>query len=146
MNKEEALGYQFRTISNEIQRCTEAAISAQNIEDSTGIHSWVMRYLLVTQKKEVFQKDIEEDLDMQRSTASRVLALMEQNGLITRESVDYDKRLKRILPTQKLYERDRVITQEIHRLEEQMRKGISSEEMETFFNVLEKIKENLQLF
>lgn len=48
---------------------------------------------------DVFQKDIENHFGMTRSTASRVISLMEDKNLIIRESVSYDQRLKRLILT-----------------------------------------------
>lgn len=48
---------------------------------------------------DVFQKDIENHFGMTRSTASRVISLMEDKKLILRESVSYDQRLKRLVLT-----------------------------------------------
>jgi DNA-binding MarR family transcriptional regulator len=48
---------------------------------------------------DVFQKDIENHFGMTRSTASRVISLMEDKNLIIRESVSYDQRLKRLVLT-----------------------------------------------
>ena len=48
---------------------------------------------------DVFQKDIENHFGMTRSTASRVISLMEDKNLILRESVSYDQRLKRLVLT-----------------------------------------------
>lgn len=143
MGKERALGYQFRTISNLINRHTDAAMSERNIENLTGVQGWVTRYLLSTKKKQVFQKDIEEDLAMKSSTASRVLKLMEKNGYITREGVESDGRLKQVIPTQKMRDMSSFIVEELINLEWRMREGISEQEMDKFFITLEKIKENL---
>lgn len=51
--------------------------------------------------REIYQHTIEQKFCITRSTASRVLALMEKKGLIARESVAHDARCKRIVLTDK---------------------------------------------
>ena len=51
------------------------------------------------------QKDFEQQFNIRRSTASNILALIEKNGLIQRESVPYDARLKKIVLTDKAIEK-----------------------------------------
>lgn len=51
--------------------------------------------------REIYQHTIERQFCITRSTASRVLALMEKKGLVARESVAHDARCKRIVLTDK---------------------------------------------
>ena len=50
---------------------------------------------------DVFQKDVEEEYSLRPPTATKILKDMEKNGLIRRETVPYDARLKRIVVTEK---------------------------------------------
>ena len=50
---------------------------------------------------DVFQKDVEEEYSLRPPTATKILKDMEKNGLIRRETVPYDARLKRIVETKK---------------------------------------------
>ena len=45
--------------------------------------------------------DVEAAFNLSRSTTTNILQLMEKNGIIRREGVDYDARLKRLVPTEK---------------------------------------------
>ena len=68
---------------------------------------------------------------------------MEKNGLITRQSVPYDARLKKIVLTDKAVEIQNFVNKNLDEFEEGISRGISNEELEVFFGVLEKIRENL---
>ena len=62
----------------------------------------VLRYILMsTLHRDVYQKDIEEEFQIRKSTATGILKLMEKHGFIRRESAQQDARLKRIVPTKK---------------------------------------------
>jgi DNA-binding MarR family transcriptional regulator len=56
-------------------------------------------FLARNRDRETYQHTIEQRFCITRSTASRVLALMEKKGMITREPVAHDARCKRIVLT-----------------------------------------------
>ena len=74
-----------------------------------------------------------------------MLKLMETHGLITKEAVPYDARLKKIVLTDKALEIHKQIENNINELEETLSRGITPEEQEIFFKVIEKIKANLEV-
>ena len=51
--------------------------------------------------KEIYQKDIEKNFVVRRSTASGILDTMEKNGMLMRIPSDFDARSKRIVLTDK---------------------------------------------
>lgn len=55
----------------------------------------VIVYLARHDNEEIFPQDIEQRFGVTRSTSCRVLGLMEQKGLIAREPVKRDARLKK---------------------------------------------------
>ena len=73
-----------------------------------------------------------------------MLKLMEKNGLISRQSVDHDARLKKIVLTDKAIKIHKKAVQNIEVLENSIQKGITNEELVAFYNVLDKIKANLE--
>ena len=72
-----------------------------------------------------------------------ILQLMEKNGLIKKESVSRDARLKKLILTPAAIEMQDRIRFGIDTLEAKMREGISDKDLDIFFSVAEKIKENL---
>ena len=100
-------------------------------------------FLMNNADKEIFQKDIEAEFDIARSTVTATLDSMERKGYITREAVERDARLKKITLTQKAVESHNRIVADLEQLETIMFTGVSCEEAETLFNVMDKIKANL---
>ncbi len=100
-------------------------------------------FLMNNADKEIFQKDIEAEFDIARSTVTATLDSMERKGYITREAVERDARLKKITLTQKAVESHNRIVADLEQLERAMFKNISAEEADTLFAVMDKIKENL---
>lgn len=114
------------------------------VDSLTGTHGWVIRYLYENKDNDIFQRDIEKTFGVRRSTVTSMLQIMEKNGLITRGSVPYDSRLKKITPTEKALELHRQISYEIDAIEAELSAGLSEEEIASFIATIEKIKKNLQ--
>lgn len=143
MNTKKHIGFEMRRISNLIKRNIDNAMSGKNFEKLTGMQGRVIGYLCHNINKEIFQKDIENELSIRRSTATTMLQTMEKHGLIKRVSVESDARLKRIIPTEQALKRHKIFEAEIERVEKQVLEGISKNEAETLLTILEKIETNL---
>ena len=68
---------------------------------------------------------------------------MEKNGLILREPVPYDNRLKKIVLTDKALTYRQQVVDDLTDLEEKLIEGISEEDLNIFFRVIEKMMDNL---
>lgn len=95
------------------------------------------------QGKPVFQKDICRILRIRRSTATSMLQDMEKQGLILREPVGNDMRLKKLVLTEKSMYFAKEISEEFALIEESIVSGFTEEEKAQLFNYMERIKENL---
>ena len=94
--------------------------------------------------RDVYQKDLEGEFGITRSTASRVLRLMEQKGLLERQSVPHDARLKKLVLT----ERSRRVLQEMCQtgmtIDARLLRGFSPEEVQTLYGFLDRMFQNLE--
>ncbi len=108
------------------------------------MHGWAIRYLYDNKDKDVFQKDFEKQFCIARSTVTNIIQLLEEKGLVRREFVKSDARLKKVILTQKGIESHEKIEEMITRMNLQMIEGISDEELEIFLNVAEKIRGNIE--
>ena len=142
--KERHLGLEIRTLNNCVKRYIHSTRPPE-FEESTGVHGWAIRYFYENRDKDIFQRDFEARFSIRRSTATNMLKLMEKNGLITRESVPYDARLKKIVLTEKAIEIHHKATQNIKNIENTLKKGITYEELKFFYSVIDKIKANLEV-
>lgn len=144
MHGENDIGFQIRLLSNLIRRDVEKNISVTQPETSCHVHGWAIDYFYQNRDKNVFQKDFEEKFSIRRSTASNMLKLMEKNGYIHRVNVESDARLKKIVLTEKSVTLHEEICKSIENREKRLRNGISEEDLETFFRVINKLKENME--
>ena len=138
------LGFELHRSSRLVKRYMDNDATKLYVDKMTGTHGWAIGFFYHNRDRDVFQKDFEQEFNIRRSTASNILALIEKNGLITRESVPYDARLKKITLTQKALDVQSVVEKAFESLEDTMKKGISEEELEVFFRVIDKINNNLE--
>lgn len=138
------LGFEIHRSSRLVKRFMDNDATKLYVDKMTGTHGWAIGFFYHNRNKDIFQKDFEQEFNIRRSTASNILALMEKNGLITRESVSYDARLKKIVLTQKAIEIHNIVEKAFENLEDIIQKDISAEELEVFYTVLDKINSNLE--
>jgi DNA-binding MarR family transcriptional regulator len=115
------------------------------LERITNANRWVIGFLAEQQQKgkDVFQRDLEETFCVTRSTVSKVLDLMVRKGLVERQAVPHDARLKKLVLTPKaleLSERMRLYAEEVER---EVTAGFSQEEIDTLLDYIERIRKNL---
>ena len=137
IDKENLVGFEIKTVHNLLKRDFDKSPIHDKFKGLTGVQKWVIGYLSEHEGQDVFQRDLEEEFSIRRSTATGILQLMEKNDLIIRQPVSYDARLKKLVLTKKASE----IQHEIH--DKKLREGITEEELELFFKVMKKIKKNL---
>ncbi|MBQ1967500.1 MAG: MarR family transcriptional regulator [Clostridia bacterium] len=138
------LGFEIGRTSRLIKRVLDNNSQKEYIDKLTGTHGWALGYLHRNRDRDIFQKDFEKEFDIRRSTASHILSLMEENGMITRESVPYDARLKKIVLTEKAMNIEEEVMQFFDKLEQEFERNITKEELEIFYSVLDKINDNIE--
>jgi len=142
MEHDGRVGLAIRILSNQIGREFDYQIS--NLPaDITGLQGRVIGFV-IDKSGDVFQKDIEKELDIRRSTATAILQLMEKKGLLTRETVSDDARLKKIVLTDKALGIRNQIKNMLERVESQLISGLTEDEINTFFSVMKKISNNIK--
>ncbi|MGN0802176.1 MAG: MarR family winged helix-turn-helix transcriptional regulator [Candidatus Faecivicinus sp.] len=131
-----------------LANCLSRELGALNAERSSAgisrVNAQILEYLVSHEECDVFQKDIEEEFSIRRSTVSKVVRLMEMKGLIQREAVAQDARLKRLMLTDRAREIHRVASGEFAAFEERATKSLSDGEVQTLRTLLEKISCSLK--
>lgn len=144
MGSDREIGYEIRVLNNTIRNSINSMKLNKAIESNphtTRLHAWVIGFVFHS-KNPVYQKDIETEFQIKRSTASNLLASMEKNGLITRRSVDHDARLKQVILTDKARKMHETFLVTAKKVEENLVRGLSDEELRSFFSTLDKISDN----
>lgn len=141
MGSDREIGYEIRVLNNTIRNSMKLNKAIESNPHTTRLHAWVIGFVFHS-KNPVYQKDIETEFQIKRSTASTLLASMEKNGLITRRSVDHDARLKQVILTDKARKMHETFLVTAKKVEENLARGLSDEELRSFFSTLDKISDN----
>lgn len=136
------IGFRIKCLSNLLKRkMLKDYAGIGGVEELGAGQTWIISF--VAQRGEVFQREIEKHFNMRRSSVTKTLQNMEKGGLIVRTSVEGDARLKKIVLTEKALRFDREIRQSVQATEQELRKGLSAEQIRTFFEVADIIAQNL---
>ena len=144
-NMEPQIGFRIKAINNMIRRNLDIRFAEAGLDEITGMQGPLLGYLDVhTREKNIFQKDLEKEFNIRRSTATVMLQNLEQKGYLVREPVDSDARLKRIVLTKKARQVNRDIRRQIDAFNQELESGLTQEEKETFLRISDKIMKNLE--
>lgn len=131
---------------NKLSHQLKRRMCIQEEEDTltTNMQRLVLHYILFQSlKQDIYQKDVEKEFQIRRSTATGTLQILEKNGFITREPEKKDARLKRLVPTEKAKGVRKHILENIRYIEALLAKDIPREKLEVCTEVLELMSENL---
>ena len=137
------VGHLLGMIHNGAHRCREKDPMLRELEGMTGKNMWIIGYLHHHQDRPVYQKDIEKAFNVTRSTASKVLTLMEKKGFIVRCMVEEDARLRQILLTDAAREIADQMEENRRTMEARLTRGFSEEEKDRLCEYLWRILDNL---
>ena len=84
------IGMLHNLLRRQMACMTKKSANSANV---TGMQAMIVHHLILREKEgDLFQKDIESAFQMRRSTATGILQLMEQHGILRREPVAHDGR------------------------------------------------------
>ena len=136
-------GRLVRMLNHQLKR-NQKPEEALEDDELTPMQRHILNYILLeTLHRDIYQKNIEEEFQVRKSTVSGILKLIEKNGFIYRESVKEDARLKRILPTKKAEALRPSILEHIHETEIRMTEGVSEQDLFLCKKVLYQMCQNL---
>ncbi len=137
---EKDIGAKLKRIMNLTKREIDKSLGEDSITKSQGM---VLRLLYVS-KTPIYQKDIEKELYIRRSTATNILNIMEQRELIKREQNKEDARKKRIIITEKGKKLEQENYCKIEQVENKIKSNLTEEEQNNLFMILDKIEKALK--
>lgn len=109
----------------------------------TGASSCIIAYLHDHNSNDVFQRDLENEFQVRRSSMSKTLSLLEEKGFIQRVAVQSDRRLRKIVLTEKAELVADKLKHSRAMLEKKLTTNISQAELLAFKATLNKMKQNL---
>ena len=103
MKSQYPIGLHINKLSRLISRKVDAAVLSAIDDNITVSQAYVIDFITDNNDRDVFQKDLEMEFDLKRSSVSLMLNNMEKHDLIKRVPVAEDARLKKIILTEKYF-------------------------------------------
>lgn len=103
----------------------------------------IIKYILKHDGKTIYQRDLEEVFNLRRATISGILKTMEKNNVIIRVCDPNDARGKIVIlsdDAKKFFKEKETL---FKKLETDLKKDISKEELEIFYKVILKMRDNI---
>lgn len=103
----------------------------------------IIKYILKHEEETIYQRDLEEVFNLRRATISGILKTMEKNNVIIRVCDPNDARGKIVIlsdDAKKFFKEKETL---FKKLETVLKKDISKEELETFYKVILKMRDNI---
>ena len=135
---------QIRRVDNLIFRRINQFARANGVEQATPMHGWIIEYLYRHRDEPVFQRDIEREFSITRSTVTHILQLMARKGYIRRLSVPQDARLKQLVLTEEgvLFHEKTMLS--FHQTDDYVAGLLTEEENAELLRLLNKLREALK--
>ena len=141
----DTIGYKIRLLHNQIHKRMEAKRQENEKDPLTGMQRWTLGFLRDHDGEDIYQKDIETEFSVSRATASNMLAVMERKGLLQREAVAHDARLKKLVLTEKARALVDRSEQDMRDMEALLSKGLSETEIKNLKKYLDQMLLNLDV-
>ena len=130
---------QIRRVDNLIFRKINQFARENGVEQATPMHGWIIEYLYRHRDAAVFQRDIDREFSITRSTVTNILQLMERKGYIARQSVAQDARLKQLVLTEKGRQFHENTMLALHQTDEYVASLLTEEENTELLRLLNKL-------
>ncbi|MGE7839847.1 MarR family winged helix-turn-helix transcriptional regulator [Lysinibacillus sp. NPDC093712] len=134
-------------ILREIGMISRALDSISNIEfkeyDLTkGQYLYLVR---ICENPGIIQEKLAEMIKVDRTTAARAIKKLEMNGFIEKKEDDYNKKIKKLFPTEKGKVIFPIIKRENDYSNSVALAGFSEREAETIFHLLQRVRKNIEV-
>ncbi len=140
MHNTEHMGPLFKVIGNAV----DSDISRQvNKTGLTSAQMFILHFLSKQPENEIFQKDLEQALELSHATVAGIISRLEAKGFLKLVPSEKDKRCKQIVATEKAMEVDEKTDAVINAAESQLLTGFSDEEKTQLRSYLNRLLGNL---
>lgn len=134
--------YQIKNLNHTIMRyCSKNKDIKENLPTPAQMQ---ILHFIGSKNEKVYQRDIAKALGLRRATLSEILKTMERNELISKVADKDDTRIKEIILSKKAKQKFISAKKSLEKTEETIIQDIDSKDLEIFFKVIKKMKNNLE--
>lgn len=140
------VGIKIKKVQSLIRKTVHSSEPFKSNEELTNVIGWTIGFISRRDALgiETYQKDVESEFKISRSTATGLLQNMEKLGYLYREVSTEDSRLKRIVLTEKAIELNKKVINTFEQIENTLLIGFSEEEKTKLLEYLSRLENNLE--
>lgn len=138
------IGFQIHGLSHMIHWITRQYEGEDGQRAGVGVYGWLIGFIYDNRDKDIYQRDLQQQFSVRRSTMTGILQTMEKEGMIIRRPVEWDARLKKIELTEKAIQLQEGFQKNIAEIEARLSSGLTPEEKQTFIALCEKIRKAIE--
>ncbi len=140
---ERDIWYEIKSLKNEFIRRNFKKRPDFNHSMISPVQMQIIDFLLKNQDKDIYQKDLETLLNVRKSTISGIVNTMVKNNILKRINSDEDRRNKKIVFTEEAMLKHKEIKAYFKSMGKNITKNIPKEKLDIFFEVIDKMRENI---
>ena len=144
MNYQHDVGKELRSINYLIRRYIDNSAAKKAIDSASGSNGWIIAYIADHADRDTYQKHLEQEFSITRSTASKLVSSMVEKGLVEKHMVPQDARLKKLTLTPKAQKLADGIAADRREVHNKLTRGFSEEELDQLMGYLGRLKENMK--
>ena len=129
-------------VSTKVKREITNLKKLHDIDELSGENGRVLGFIYHNNEK-VYQKDIEKEFGITRSTASNTISLLEKKGFLKRNNSEEDQRLKSLVLTEKGINHVKIVSYELSKFDKENEDNFTDDELNQFISYLEKLEKIL---
>jgi DNA-binding MarR family transcriptional regulator len=134
---------EIKSLQNELIRKTFKEIKHVHNCQVSPVQMQIMDYLLKNNNKDIYQKDLENVLNVRKSTLSGVINTMTKNNIIKRVTSDKDLRNNKIVFTDEVLTKQKEMKIYFDKVNKIIVKGIDQNKIDIFLEVINLMKKNI---
>lgn len=129
-------------VSTKVKREITNLKKLHDIDELSGENGRVLGFIYHNKDK-IYQKDIEKEFGITRSTASNTISLLEKKGFLKRNNSEEDQRLKSLVLTEKGINHVKIVSYELSKFDKEIEDNFTDDELNQFISYLEKLEKIL---
>ena len=138
------LAIELKVLNNLILRDLENRARLTAGDMISGVNGMIMGYILQHGDRDVYQRELEREFGLTRSTISKVVNLMERKGLVERAPAEHDARQRRLRLTDRAREVAGLVQEESRLLSSRLLSDFKDEEIAILMKYIERMTQNMR--
>ena len=139
-SRKQPIGFLVKQINNVFEKDLNGKLKVIGV---TSSQCAVLDYLFHTNKEEVSQRDVEQNLNLKNPTVTGLLKRLDEKGYILCVPNAEDRRRKNIYLTEKAYDIQRRMDADRKKLDKRLTRGMTKKEVAAVTRALEKMLYNI---